>query len=141
MKQFRAGDFVKIPLKTRDEIGLVVEIDDCDGEYIHNPWVIINTPKGSSHATASNHTSRGVQILPLRRINMLKTASSNYNLVDDRISSTYESDRDFLPEHYSSEGLETVITNFFSKLSANQEPLGSEFEQVLFEDLWDLYQS
>jgi hypothetical protein len=68
--------------------------------------------------------------------------SKNYLRVDSGISSTYESDRDSLPEqHSSSEEVETVITNFFSKLSANQEPLGSEFEQVLFEDLWNLYQS
>ncbi|XOF32841.1 MAG: hypothetical protein ACL93V_12560 [Candidatus Electrothrix sp. YB6] len=70
------------------------------------------------------------------------TASSNYDSINSGISSTYESTRDSLPEqHSSSEEVETVITNFFSKLSANQEPLGSEFEHVLFEDLWDLYQS
>ena len=33
------------------------------------------------------------------------------------------------------------VTDFFQKLSAEQEPLGREFEQVLFDNLWDLYQS
>jgi hypothetical protein len=29
---------------------------------------------------------------------------------------------------------------FSGELALNQEPLGSEFEQVLHENLWDLYQ-
>lgn len=33
-----------------------------------------------------------------------------------------------------------VITNFFHELSSNQEPLGYEFEKVLYKNLWDLYQ-
>ena len=33
------------------------------------------------------------------------------------------------------------VADFFRKLSTEQEPLGSEFEQVLFDNLWDLYQS
>ena len=37
--------------------------------------------------------------------------------------------------------LGTVVTNFFAELSSKQEPLGAEFEQVLFKNLWDLYQS
>lgn len=58
--------------------------------------------------------------------------------------STYEPRNNFQPECYSSPiemELGTVVTNFFTELSSKQEPLGSEFEQVLFENLWDLYQS
>ena len=36
---------------------------------------------------------------------------------------------------------EAIVTSFFEELSSNQEPLGHEFEEVLFENLWDLYQS
>ena len=34
---------------------------------------------------------------------------------------------------------EEAIADFYSTLLANQEPLGKEFEQVLHENLWDLY--
>mgnify|MGYP001589188050 CR=1 FL=1 len=32
-----------------------------------------------------------------------------------------------------------AISDFFSKLLAKQEPLGHDFEKVLYENLWDLY--
>jgi hypothetical protein len=31
------------------------------------------------------------------------------------------------------------ISNFFNELASKQEPLGEEFEKVLFDNLWDLY--
>lgn len=36
---------------------------------------------------------------------------------------------------------EAVVTSFFEELSSTQGSLGYEFEQVLFENIWDLYQS
>lgn len=36
---------------------------------------------------------------------------------------------------------EDEIAAFFTRLSSEQEPLGAEFEKVLFDNLWDLYQS
>jgi hypothetical protein len=36
--------------------------------------------------------------------------------------------------------LEDMLTNLFVKLSVEQESLGYEFEQVLFDNLWDMYQ-
>ena len=35
--------------------------------------------------------------------------------------------------------VDAVVTDFFTELSSNQEPLGVEFEKVLFDNLWDLY--
>jgi hypothetical protein len=35
----------------------------------------------------------------------------------------------------------TFMVALIEKLFSNQEPLGHEFEQVLFENLWDLYQN
>ena len=32
-----------------------------------------------------------------------------------------------------------AIASFYSELLAQQEPLGREFEQVLYSNLWDLY--
>ena len=66
MQEFAIGDFVTIPLKTRDELGLVVEIDDCDGQYIANPWVIINTMTGSHQATLYRLHIDGVRKIPQR---------------------------------------------------------------------------
>jgi hypothetical protein len=45
----------------------------------------------------------------------------------------------FNPE-LNNDKLEQVITVFYSKLLANQEPLGEEFEEVLFNNLWELYE-
>lgn len=32
------------------------------------------------------------------------------------------------------------LTNLFSDLAKKQQPLGPEFEKILYENLWDLYQ-
>lgn len=34
---------------------------------------------------------------------------------------------------------EGSMTNFYASLLARQEPLGADFEKVLYENLWDLY--
>lgn len=34
---------------------------------------------------------------------------------------------------------EATIAHFYSQLLAKQEPLGKEFEAVLYDNLWDLY--
>lgn len=36
---------------------------------------------------------------------------------------------------------EQVIGNFYTRLLSCQEPLGVAFEKVLYENLWDLYES
>jgi len=36
---------------------------------------------------------------------------------------------------------EHTVGSFYARLLANQEPLGAEFEKVLYENLWDLYES
>jgi len=61
MNQFVIGDFVTIPLKTREVLGLVVEVDNCDGRCKGNPWVVINSLDGSTHATARNLKTMGVK--------------------------------------------------------------------------------
>lgn len=34
-----------------------------------------------------------------------------------------------------------TVSSFYAQLLDNQEPLGQEFEQVLHDNLWDLYES
>lgn len=41
----------------------------------------------------------------------------------------------------TSKGFEEVVGNLYARLLINQEPLGTEFEKVLNENLWDLYES
>ena len=36
---------------------------------------------------------------------------------------------------------EKSISGFYARLLADQEPLGIEFEKILYENLWDLYES
>ncbi len=70
------------------------------------------------------------------------TTGYNYTLAAEGTPLTYESSRNLQARgHSSSVEIETVVTNFFSELSSNQEVLGSEFEQILLGNLWDLYQS
>ncbi|CAN2041871.1 conserved exported hypothetical protein [Candidatus Magnetomoraceae bacterium gMMP-15] len=70
--------------------------------------------------------------------------SRDYVLNTDAAPSTYEPRKNVLTGTYSVSTMtefEDVVTNFFIKLSSDQEPLGNEFERVLFDNLWDLYQS
>ena len=66
-------------------------------------------------------------------------------LAADSIPSTSAYNKYGVSSHSSikqeSMSFEGEVTDFFQKLSAEQEPLGREFEQVLFDNLWDLYQS
>lgn len=43
---------------------------------------------------------------------------------------------DFAPN-----GFEQSVGHFYARLLASQEPLGAEFERVLYDNLWDLYES
>lgn len=69
---------------------------------------------------------------------------NNYVSVSRGIAPTHESNKNILTGRYTPyTGItfESVVTDAFAALSLNQEPLGYEFERVLFENLWDLYQS
>lgn len=69
---------------------------------------------------------------------------NNYAFVSRGTSLTHEPSKNVLTGYYPPSletSFETVVTSFFEELSSNQEPLGHDFERVLFENLWDLYQS
>lgn len=42
---------------------------------------------------------------------------------------------------FASDGFEHAVGNFYSRLLARQEPLGAVFEKILYDNLWDLYES
>ncbi len=73
--------------------------------------------------------------------------SNNFIFLTHGTSPTYEPQTNPLSKSHLSYPVfqdaefEGFLTDFFVNLSSNQESLGFEFEQVLFEQLWDLYQS
>lgn len=45
-------------------------------------------------------------------------------------------------EYYQNRyNFEESVGKFYAKLLSNQEPLGADFEKVLYDNLWDLYES
>lgn len=72
------------------------------------------------------------------------SASNNYAYSYRGTPLTHESSKNVFTGYCSSSietTFEAVVTSFFEELSSNQELLGHEFERVLFESIWDLYQS
>ncbi len=70
--------------------------------------------------------------------------NKNYLLHGGGTSLSYEPRKNVFTGTYLSSTtteFENMITNFFAKLSSAQEKLGAEFERVLFDNLWELYQS
>jgi hypothetical protein len=57
--------------------------------------------------------------------------------------STYGQYANFFTGEYNTifDRFEQVVGRFYARLLENQEPLGMEFESVLHENLWDLYES
>ena len=41
----------------------------------------------------------------------------------------------------SNSNFEMTLTDFYTSLAAKQEPLGAEFEKILYDHLWSLYQN
>jgi hypothetical protein len=79
-----------------------------------------------------------------RQTNLRYSIAENYILDRGDTPHTFDSRRSILTGAYPSSSqieFENIITGFFATLSSTQEPLGSEFEKVLFDNLWDLYQN
>ena len=114
---------------------------------------MINNYCTSQVSKTASYISAGLifaSMLPVKTLVQIKPVTSvrdrpYLTLPADSIpfASTYNkyvvSSRSSLKQESTS--FEGDVTDFFQKLSAEQEPLGREFEQVLFDNLWDLYQS
>ena len=44
-------------------------------------------------------------------------------------------------DYQGSAQFEIAVSNFYARLLSSQEPLGIEFEKVLYNNLWELYES
>lgn len=71
-------------------------------------------------------TARGLSTVSFRT----DASSSTFDQVSNMFNGAYEHPDRFMDG----------MANFYAKLAAAQEPLGSEFERVLQENLWDLYE-
>lgn len=68
--------------------------------------------------------------------------SNNPYSANDR-GATFDSFRSKVTGRYdlSPPPFEQTVVNFYANLLAAQEPLGAEFGKVLYDNLWDLYES
>ena len=68
--------------------------------------------------------------------------SNNPYSANDR-GATFDSFRSKVKGRYdlSPPSFEQTVVNFYANLLAAQEPLGAEFGKVLYDNLWDLYES
>jgi len=58
--------------------------------------------------------------------------------------STFDNYKNPLTGEYTKFGgnqFEMVVSDFYLKLLTNHKPLGEEFEKILYENIWDLYES
>jgi hypothetical protein len=59
------------------------------------------------------------------------------------LQESFDTYRNPITMNYNSapDWFENEVGNFYKALLSRQEPLGSEFEAILHENLWDLYES
>jgi len=85
-----------------------------------------------------------LNVLPVGSMSGSKnhTLSNNAYSANDR-GATSDSFRSKVTGQYDfpPPPFEQVVVNFYAKLLAVQEPLGVAFEKVLYDNLWDLYES
>lgn len=61
-----------------------------------------------------------------------KNNTATYSHMGNQFSGTYS---------HAPEIFEQAVGNFYEQLLAHQEPLGDDFEKILHQNLWDLYES
>ena len=107
-------------------------------------YPIINTQTASSYSTIAALIIGTVLLSPLSDSCYYAPQKSLYkNYADSQNNPSYDS----LFDKFSGELLNTSeesfyqeINKLFSQLMASQKPLGNKFEEVLFKNLWNLYE-
>lgn len=85
-------------------------------------------------AGAHNLETRGVAAQEIR-----PALQRNYSSKDEM--PTFDTYASMMGEYTLAVGLKQVVGDVYATLLAKQEPLGAVFEKVLYENLWDLYES
>ncbi|MHB1074608.1 hypothetical protein [Thiobacillus sp.] len=81
-------------------------------------------PAHSEHTSLSSGSLRGIYSA---------TGNTNtFSTYGNPISGAYE---------VGAPDFEFAVGRFYARLLEEQEPLGAEFEKVLYDNLWDLYES
>lgn len=80
-----------------------------------------------AHSERANHSSGS-----LRGIYSATGNTNTFSTYGNPLSGAYE---------VGSYDFEFAVSGFYSRLLEGQEPLGAEFEKVLYDNLWDLYES
>ncbi len=84
--------------------------------YKHGSQSILNVTYGNSHKILENHPSR-----TWHTANYIGPISGQY----------IQKDLDFY----------NTVTQFYKSFVSKQERLGKEYEKILYDNLWDLYES
>lgn len=83
----------------------------------------------------------GTTNIPTPKTNNTYVSSSPSIGESNTLSSLPKPQLQFSEESFSSEHhTKTFLTSLYTNLIENQQPLGKEFETILHENLWDLYQ-
>ena len=82
------------------------------------------------------------QIHPSQHENIDFSVRDNYYRQKSNLS-TFDQYKNPLTGKYDQSNVyfETAISNFYAELLASQKPLGEEFTKILYDNLWDLYES
>lgn len=75
------------------------------------------------------------------RLSPLQLSQASYS--SDANEATFDSFRESITGQYDHTPIkfEQSVGNFYARLVSTQEQLGTNFEKVLHENLWDLYES
>lgn len=92
---------------------------------------ILATQLANSHAALSNEP-QGVHRSLLQQSYSSGLNKATFDLHRNPFSGMYS---------FTADKFEVTIGNFYARLFASQEPLGGEFERVLHDNLWNLYES
>jgi len=91
-------------------------------------WIIAQAVHGvPAHNVAAEHPKPLLQ-----NAYSLDSNKSTYGRYSTSITGEYN----IVPN-----GFEQSVGDFYARLLHSQEPLGNEFEKVLYENIWDLYES
>jgi len=84
------------------------------------------------HGISVESNAENVNEYLFQRIYSLGGSNPTYKNYSNSITGTF----DFVPVEF-----EQAVGSFYARLLASQEPLGADFEKILYDNLWDLYES
>lgn len=84
------------------------------------------------HGVSVENVTQNVTEFLFQRVYSFGGNNPTYKNYSNSITGTF----DFIPIEF-----EQAVGSFYARLLASQEPLGADFEKILYDNLWDLYES